>query len=471
MWAAARLAACGLGLLLAGLLLLLLRGAGPRAPALEKAALARGWADLRTYTVLDPEGDLDWPSYRAPALVELGESLLAFAEARHGASEDGPSDIIVKRSDDGGVSWSNDPIVVVSNAQRVPGVDFRWRGRTTYGNPTPIALSGPAEVVLLFTVNETSVFLTRSSDGVGWSVPANISSQVKMPGWGRMATGPGHGLQLSAPPHAGRLVAPFSHMLQRSTVVQTQVWDSDPLDARRVVSVRTEWELNNAIAEGAQRQRATPLRHFAQNERSTGRVVEAGDGLGDGPRGLNAYEARATSAGALYSDDRGRTWHAGADIPALGAEGHTLAQLPSGELVSSFRTLSSRGSRCRHFASSSDAGITWALREQVPAEGAECAVPGARGFGGLTSMRGWLYATAPAGEEGRSALGLYGSSDGGSSWRLVGRPGGGVPPAHADLHAWPPLGPEPWAEVGVLYEEGPQTAGTISYTRAHLGNE
>ncbi|KAG8461557.1 hypothetical protein KFE25_001161 [Diacronema lutheri] len=480
---AAAAAGCGFSLVAAGALLAALR-AGPPAPESDELIAASGWANPRTSTVFDPDDDIEYPSYRVPAIASLGgETLLAFAEARRSARDDGPIDILVKRSDDNGVTWSLDATRVVSNQFGVPGAPPGSRGFTSYGNPTPIALApaSPADrpaVVLLFTVNETYVFLARTTDGEKWTNPVDITEQVKLPGRGRMATGPGHGVQLAHGAHAGRLLAPFNHLLAESAVVQRQVWASDPADARRVQSVVTDYEVDNAEAAlghhaGAHaRAGGAASHHFAQREHVSGRIVDLG--VGDALGGLNAYEARGSFGATLYSDDGGGTWHVGSDIPALGSHEHMLAELPSGEVISSYRLYNARGPRCRHFASSTDGGITWTLREQAGAssgDGGGCTVPDPQCEGSLASSGGWLYAASPSDPTERRALGLYASADGARSWRLVGRPNVRGLAGYSDLHTWPPVGVEPWPEIGVLFEHGPAGASAIAFTRAHLGEE
>jgi len=448
----------------------------------EPPPTANRWERPRTNEVFDPDDDIEYPSYRLPAIAKLGpESLLAFAEARFGAKDGGPSDILVKRSDDHGTTWSLDPTRVVTNQYGVPGVNPHSNGYSTYGNPTPISIApaaddpdGLGEVLLLFTVNETWVYQTRSSDGVTWSNPQNVSAQVAMPGWGRIATSPGHGLQIKHGAHRGRLLAPFSHMSSDSAVVQRQLWRTDPADRRKVVAVETSFEIDNPNAEPSHSHAAGgAAHHFAQRDHTEDSVVDLEP---EGWAGLGAFEALASFAGALYSDDMGVTWHPGVSMPALGSHTHMMAEMPSGEIVSSYGSYSVHGSRCRSFAVSTDGGVTWALRAQAGAESSDtCAVQGSEAQGSLAAVGSWLYALAPfaAGpnEPTRHALGLYASPDGGFSWKQVSRPIGAGRGAYNDAITWPPYGVEPWPEIAILYEHGPAGSSAISLTRALLGNE
>ncbi len=66
-------------------------------------------------------------TYRIPSVILTpGGSLVAFAEARRGgASDTGDIDLVSRRSDDGGQTWS--PMVVIGD-----------NGPNTFGNPCPV---------------------------------------------------------------------------------------------------------------------------------------------------------------------------------------------------------------------------------------------------------------------------------------------------------------------------------------------
>ena len=142
--------------------------------------------------------DRRYPVFRIPALVRVGDELLAFAEARPTVDDHGRIDLVVRRSVDGGQTWG--PLSVV-----VRGQD------EAIGNPVPVVIpraSGTADVLLVYcsnpaNVNEDTiragvagatrrVWMVRSGDGgVTWSAPAELTSAVKRVGWTWYATGPG----------------------------------------------------------------------------------------------------------------------------------------------------------------------------------------------------------------------------------------------------------------------------------------
>jgi sialidase-1 len=143
--------------------------------------------------------------------------LLAFAEARkHGCSDTGDIDLVLRRSEDRGKTW--EPLSVVWDS-----------GENVSGNPAPVVDEVTGTIWLLCTwnlgtdnesriIDQTSrdtrrIFVMKSDDeGLTWSEPLEITTSVKKPDWTWYATGPVHGIQLKAKPHAGRLVIPCDHI-------------------------------------------------------------------------------------------------------------------------------------------------------------------------------------------------------------------------------------------------------------------
>ena len=156
------------------------------------------------------EGGID--TYRIPATVKSkAGTILAFAEARHeSAGDSGHIDLVLKRSTDAGKSWG--PMITV------------WGdGKNVCGNPSPVVLTD-GRILLVCTWNKGSdremdihhrrsedtrrVFcLYSDDDGLSWSAPKEITSQVKDPEWTWYATGPGHALLTES----GRVVVPCNH--------------------------------------------------------------------------------------------------------------------------------------------------------------------------------------------------------------------------------------------------------------------
>jgi sialidase-1 len=165
------------------------------------------------FTEVYQAGEAGFHTFRIPSLLTAGNgTLLAFAEARReGAADAGDIDLVLKRSVDGGVSWS---------ALRVVGDD----GANTVGNPCPVVDRTTGTIWLLTTRNRGSdrerdiiagtsqgtrtVWVQKSTDDGGtWSAAVEITASVKPAGWTWYATGPGIGIQT----RAGRLVIPANH--------------------------------------------------------------------------------------------------------------------------------------------------------------------------------------------------------------------------------------------------------------------
>ncbi len=159
-------------------------------------------------------GQDGYHTYRIPSvIVSKNGILLAFCEGRKNSRSDtGDIDLLLKRSTDGGKTWSRQKIV--------------WNdGANTCGNPCPVVDQATGKIWLLLTWNHGKdrerqiiekksldtrrVWVTSSSDdGLTWEKPAEITGTTKDPDWGWYATGPGVGIQIRHGPHRGRLVIP-----------------------------------------------------------------------------------------------------------------------------------------------------------------------------------------------------------------------------------------------------------------------
>ena len=144
-------------------------------------------------------GQGGYHTYRIPALVITSkETLLAFCEGRkRSSSDEGDIDLLLKRSTDGGRSWSKH-VIIHEEGGDAP---------ITIGNPCPIVGHDGRRIHLLFTRNNKRLFYTRSTDdGKTWSSPKDFTDILKGFGYPRVriATGPVHGIQTTS----GRLVVP-----------------------------------------------------------------------------------------------------------------------------------------------------------------------------------------------------------------------------------------------------------------------
>jgi sialidase-1 len=162
-------------------------------------------------------GEDGYHTYRIPALITTKQgTLLAFCEGRKsGGSDSGNIDLLLKRSEDNGNSWSSS-IVVWDDEEN------------TCGNPCPVVDQSSGEIILLMTHNlgqdhereiidgtsegtRTVWICSSNDDGVSWSSPKNITPSTKKENWSWYATGPGVGIQMNHTPFKGRLVIPCDH--------------------------------------------------------------------------------------------------------------------------------------------------------------------------------------------------------------------------------------------------------------------
>lgn len=266
---------------------LLLATAGCRASAAEPEG-----APLYT------KGENGFDTFRIPALcVTAKGTLLAFAEGRKASQSDtGDIAIVVRRSEDNGVTWG--PMQTVWDD---PG--------NTSGNPCAVVDRDTGTVWLLTTWNRgddhekdivagTSkdtrrVFVLRSDDdGLTWSAPKEITKDVKQDNWTWYATGPGAGIQLTRGPHKGRLVIPCDHIEAETKHYYSHVIYSDDHGGT--------WQLGGR----------TPEHQANECE-----VVE----LADGRLMLNMrnYDTKKRNRQVAFSDDGGTTWKDQRFDPAL----------------------------------------------------------------------------------------------------------------------------------------------------------
>jgi sialidase-1 len=163
-------------------------------------------------------GTSGYKTFRIPAIVSsVKGTILAFAEGRkNGSSDTGDIDLVLKRSEDNGKTWSN--LMVV------------WDdGENVCGNPAPVVEKSSETIFLLSTWNlgtdhepeiikQTSkdsrriFILSSTDDGKTWTPAAEITSSVKLNNWTWYATGPCHGIQLEKGKNKGRLIIPCDHI-------------------------------------------------------------------------------------------------------------------------------------------------------------------------------------------------------------------------------------------------------------------
>jgi sialidase-1 len=232
-------------------------------------------------------------TYRIPSLLVTSRgTVLAFCEARRrGSGDSGDIDLVVRRSEDGGRTWS--PARVVWDA-----------GPDTAGNPCAVADPSTGAIWLLMTHNRgedtereiiagrsrggRTVWATRSvDDGITWSEPVEITSEVKRPEWAWFATGPGVGIRM----RSGRWVVPCDAIERGGRRAFSLVVFSD--DAGR------SWKAGGTVGD-------------VWNECQ---VVERSDG--SLLLNMRNHGSQGRRRGTAISRDGGETWSEAVPDPAL----------------------------------------------------------------------------------------------------------------------------------------------------------
>jgi sialidase-1 len=202
------------------------------AAILTTVAAAPEWQKDATAPLLTDvfvSGESGYHTYRIPsAIVAPKGTLLAFAEGRRGGAGDaGDIDLVLRRSQDGGRTWT--PMQVIGD-----------NGPDTFGNPCAVVDSRTNTIWLLTTQNRgtdrekdiiagaseasRTVWAMRSQDdGATWSTPVEITASVKAPDWTWYATGPGVGIQI----RSGRIVVPGNHAEAKSGIHRSHLFFSD----------------------------------------------------------------------------------------------------------------------------------------------------------------------------------------------------------------------------------------------------
>ena len=161
-------------------------------------------------------GDDGYAFYRIPGLaITKKGTVLAYCEGRRSLSDWSAIDIVIRRSTDGGKTWSpqqkiadvpgpkkKNPMVLAREPTRVDPNEI------TYNNAVAIP-DHDGTIHLLFCLEYMRCFYQRSDDdGVSWSKAREITGSFegfrKAYDWKVLATGPGHGIQLQN----GRLLVP-----------------------------------------------------------------------------------------------------------------------------------------------------------------------------------------------------------------------------------------------------------------------
>jgi sialidase-1 len=243
--------------------------------------------------ILWEQGIGEYNNYRIPALIVTSKgTLLAFCEGRE-AGDTGDINLLLKRSEDNGMTWSNEQVV--------------WDdANNTCGNPCPV-VDGETGRIWLFTtwnngkdkeyaiIRKTSLssrlpyVCYSDDDGKTWSEPESVEKTCRDPSWGWYATGPGIGIQIKNGRYKGRLVIPANHSYDDPEGNRAD----GPYEYGSHVIYSDDhgksWQISESIKPGCNESQVTEL--------SNGTLLM-------NMRSYNNKHARAIS----YSADGGQTW-------------------------------------------------------------------------------------------------------------------------------------------------------------------
>lgn len=290
-------------------------------------------------TVWD-EGEAGVAGHRIPGIVVTNSDVaIATSESRVQIGDADPHSIVVKRSLDGGVTWS--PAILVQDHS----------GGKAWINPTLLYDAVNDRTFLFYGSNGKVYYQTSDNDGLTWSTKVDVSGLFENSphDWVVNAPGPGHAIQLST----GRLLIPVWHR----KVVTAPI-------AERAYGITALYSDDG----GATWERGAPLDVDPKYPINESRVVEREDGsvLVVGRYATGSSNSRVSGV----SRDGGETWslpYLSTGVPAAVAIDSGLARFSGGSdpsrILFSWPAASTRSELT--LALSYDEGVTFPRRKLV----------------------------------------------------------------------------------------------------------
>lgn len=306
-------------------------------------------------------GEDGFHTYRIPALIRTSKgNLVAFAEARKSEADAAENTIVTKISVDGGTTWGK---MVICQSPATGGLGG------SFNNPCVVE-NRPGRLVLHFQhypkgMHEYDVeagfegpkavrgFQTESRDGgQSWSVPKDITKEIKPPEAVTIASGPGIGIRLVRGRWRNRLVMPYNYRVGRRWWVYCAYSDDDGRHWKRGPRVEQPDEMNanevqvvelaggdillNARNQATRKERCVALSHdggvtfspAAFDSRLVDPICQGSIAWLDG--GLLAFSnpvhgSKRENGQVKFSWDEGRTWPFSAPVESGSFQYSSLA--------------------------------------------------------------------------------------------------------------------------------------------------
>jgi sialidase-1 len=182
----------------------------------KKISMPGNTPELRFGRLLRSAGQDDVNTYRIPGIVTTKNgTLIAVYDNRYNNSKDLQEDIDIgmSRSTDGGQTWESMKVIIDMgeyggrphrlNGAGDPCILYDIHTGTTW--VAALWMSGASPDQMLWYASqpgmspeETGQFIVvkSSDDGLTWSDPVNLTSQIKVPEWQLLLQGPGRGIAL-----------------------------------------------------------------------------------------------------------------------------------------------------------------------------------------------------------------------------------------------------------------------------------
>ena len=430
-------------------------------------------------------------------------ALLAMAEARTPDCGDfSRTDLVVKRSTDGGQTWS--PLRVMddarNNGQRTTGL---CGNPTTVGNVAPVQLGAddlyhPNRILAPHMRNNYEVWTSHSDDnGVTWSTPRKVPNVVSVSG-----------------PDCNRSMAYFGlkspiHFLEWAKELGWTTSGPGPYK-KWAKYLSGDWQFIGLGPAGSVQLRKGTM---AGGKHLAGRVVvpayhsyirglSGGGGTGGGVAlPVSQLYNNFALGHVIYSDDGGDTWSVGAKegfgggavAGSMGANENQIVQLKNGSLLVNSRSLATGSSQQRVQARSDNGGETFTPSRLVP----ELPEPfnGCQGsivstYGGQVGGKGTLFLSHPnpstngglapsilhglganVNLTGRDHLTIWRSEDQGDSYQIdelvdVGASGYSSLQAYAGAASAAAPGTKGKPGLWLLYEQSDRAADSLDHIGA-----